>query len=781
MFNYTNLNDVEFEELCKDVMEKKLSTTLRLFAKGRDGGIDLTDNTCTHNIIVQAKHYIGSKFPNLRTTLKNEIKNVNKWKPNQYHICCGMMLTDANITEIYDMFSDFMENDKNIITLREIDDFLQKSENSDVVRKHYKLWLYASNILDEIFNQDIFVDCESLLSDIDEDSKFFVQTNIYEQCIEYLDKNGLLMITGGPGVGKTITSKMLVLYYATQGYRVRYTTNGDISDIKKSLSSEKECKEIILLDDCLGQHYFNMKHTQENELLSLIKYVKLSKTKKLILNSRITILNEAKERSIDFNIFFREKKIRSFTINMNEITQLEKAKIFYNHLIYRCIPKEYYNTIKQNKNYLKIIQHNNYTPRIIEHITYATNYSKVTPAAYFDYILENLSNPNDIWKNEFDRRLQDVDRAFLSTLYSLTDTNVECGVLKKCFNSRLSQMKNVDYTIDNYESIVSRLNQSIINVIDNKGKMHIGVINPSVNDYLKLIFANNKLEVNEIRKSISNYKQLERCYSKDELSNIHFELVVSGKINEIDFTTEKEKIYFVAAHICEYNIKDIRYEQIVFDYLNNAYCCCFSKNDWLSHFDIIGHLFDEDLYSYYSIRKFILKQDYIYNLLMNLDLEELIYSVNILSKCYEKNSIEVSWLKPLCKELINDAILWFVENIDISDYCDSYDINDLINKSMKTWYYEDHEEMDYDKDEVVRVLRKLAEEDIEKEIQEKLSKLDKNIYKYENMRIYDSVNTDGIESVIDSYLEPGDSDYEEHGYSSSAGLCISEIEAIFER
>ncbi|MDT3699323.1 MAG: restriction endonuclease [Thermincola sp.] len=289
MFNYANLNDVEFEALCKDVMEKKLSTSLRLFAKGRDGGIDLTDNICTHNIIIQAKHYIGSKFSNLRATLKKEIENVSKWNPNQYYVCCGMQLTDANIKEIYDMFSDFMDTDKNIITLKEIDEFLQKPENSDVVRKHYKLWLYASNILNEIFNQDIFIDCETLLSDIDEDSKYFIQTDIYDQSIEHLDKHGLLMITGGPGVGKTITSKMLVLYYATQGYRVRYTTNGDITDIKKSLSSDKECKEIVLLDDCLGQHYFNMKHTQENELLSLIKYVKLSKNKKLILNSRITI------------------------------------------------------------------------------------------------------------------------------------------------------------------------------------------------------------------------------------------------------------------------------------------------------------------------------------------------------------------------------------------------------------------------------------------------------------------------------------------------------------
>ena len=83
------------------------------------------------------------------------------------------------------------------------------------------------------------------------------------------------MITGGPGVGKTITSKMMILYFATQGYRVRYTTNGNITDIKKSLAINKDSKEIVLLDDCLGQHYFSIKNTQESELLSLIKFTKL--------------------------------------------------------------------------------------------------------------------------------------------------------------------------------------------------------------------------------------------------------------------------------------------------------------------------------------------------------------------------------------------------------------------------------------------------------------------------------------------------------------------------
>ncbi len=55
---------------------------------------------------------------------------------------------------------------------------------------------------------------------------------------------------------------MLVLYFASIGYRVRYTTNGDLSGIKRAISADHS-KEIILLDDCLGQCYFRLKDTRK--------------------------------------------------------------------------------------------------------------------------------------------------------------------------------------------------------------------------------------------------------------------------------------------------------------------------------------------------------------------------------------------------------------------------------------------------------------------------------------------------------------------------------------
>ena len=139
-----------------------------------------------------------------------------------------------------------------------------------------------------------------LLSSIENDKKFFVQTQAFYKALHYLENNKTLFIVGNPGVGKTITSKMLVLYYAAIKYKVRYTTNTtDLQSLKKSISQNPKEKEIILIDDCFGQAYFQMKDSQNEELLSLIKYINLSTNKRLILNSRVTIYQEARERSLE--------------------------------------------------------------------------------------------------------------------------------------------------------------------------------------------------------------------------------------------------------------------------------------------------------------------------------------------------------------------------------------------------------------------------------------------------------------------------------------------------
>ena len=367
MFNYSDLNDVEFEELCKDIMRKKLDVELRTFSRGKDKGIDIRNSEGT--IIIQVKHYCKISYSTFKRELIKELKKIEELNPKQYYICVSQSLNPMQIEEIYKMFNKYMYSDANIITIKEIDDFLQGEENQEIVSKHFKLWIAASNVLDKIGQNDIFIDCESLIDNINEEVKYFVKTNMFDKCLEILENERLIAIVGMPGVGKTITSKMLMLKYVERGYIVRYSTNNDIANLKKSISRNPDIKEVILLDDCLGQHYLKMEEKQENEIISLIKYIRLHENKILIMNSRITIFNEAKKRSEEFNSIVEDKEVKIYTINMDNIDFIEKAKILYNHLYFNEVENEYFEEIKKEKRYLNIIRHRNYTPRIIQNIT----------------------------------------------------------------------------------------------------------------------------------------------------------------------------------------------------------------------------------------------------------------------------------------------------------------------------------------------------------------------------------------------------------------------------
>ena len=134
---------------------------------------------------------------------------------------------------------------------------------------------------------------------------------------------------------------MLLLECASQGYKVKYTTNANLTDIKRSLSVDRNAKEVILLDDCLGQHYFKMNENKESELYpNQICANELKK--KLIMNSRIAIFNEARGRSIEFNKFFNRETILNYLIDMDNVSSIDKAKILYSHLYFNGIPSPHF-------------------------------------------------------------------------------------------------------------------------------------------------------------------------------------------------------------------------------------------------------------------------------------------------------------------------------------------------------------------------------------------------------------------------------------------------------
>lgn len=380
MLNYSNLSDVEFEYLCQDIMEKKLGVKLHRFAAGADGGVDIADSAVRPKVVVQVKHYINSTPAQLKSALKKELPKVKRLAPQQYYVCCSKALSPEAIAQVYELFSEYMDSYENIVTINEIEAFLNEHDNSEILEKHFKLWIESTGALQRLFDGDIFVDSEVLIADANEDLRLFVHTSAFNKAKKLLDDNKILFIVGDPGVGKSMTSKMLVLSYFANGYRVRVTSNtSDFASLKRSLSRDATVKEIILVDDCFGQAYFDLKENQNTDLLSLIKYIYVSKNKLLILNSRITIFQEAKERKRELVKAIEGEKFGVYILNMSELSDYDKARVLYNHLYASEIDNERFAEIKKERRYRKIISHRNYNPRIIEYVCTPKRYLKTQP------------------------------------------------------------------------------------------------------------------------------------------------------------------------------------------------------------------------------------------------------------------------------------------------------------------------------------------------------------------------------------------------------------------
>ena len=773
MLNYANLNDMEFEALCKDIMERMLNVSLWRFGPGRDHGVDLTDDVSTKSIVVQVKHYRDSTTDQLVRSLKKELPKVTELGPQQYYICCSRKLSADNINALYQHFQAYMASARHIVTLIEIDDFLNQEANRDILKKHFKLWLDSTGILEDLLNGDIFVDCEALLSDVDDLQKLFVRTSAFDKALKVLESNQPLCIIGDPGVGKSITSKMLVLHYAAQGYRVRYTTDvTDLKSLKKSLRDDAATPEVILLDDCFGQAYFEMKTSQSSELVALIKYVKLHPNKVLILNSRVTIFQEARERQQELVRCMERKEFRVHVLDMNNLSGEEKAKILYNHLAFSGIPDEYFESVRAEKRYYRIIFHRNYNPRIIEFVCNPNRYSKIPAALFFEYIMKQLDNPQEIWANEYDDRLQPADRILLQTIYSMTTTTVNAVLVRRCFERRIAGIPTIDKTLDQYTRSLNRLNEGFIKIIDNRGSQELSMQNPSVNDFLDSRLRVGTLEYQELIDSICTDKQLRLIPEKERLSYA-VDLLQTGKIDGFIFIEPRHRSRFIARCLLTAKLCIDRYRTDLLNFLamtdGSDYWAYSSSSE---KFRIMCGLRASEIWEFYALKDFFRQSDHFDTVLRQFDLEDAVSLINTAEDYYYLDD----------NEFFVDCVTAFLDD-SFCDYCKVYaeeydylfDIEAAVNAA--TTISPHGSSVDIPK--AVSILETAIKEKVSDSLQSDLLWLPSQFIDYQRADYTNEIMVAGTVDLIENYLsELAEDDSNQEG-SSTQGY--SSIDAIFER
>lgn len=759
MFELSNLNDYEFEILCKDIMNKNLNIKLHTFPRGPDGGVDICDSKSNPKVVIQVKHFTKSSVSTLITELKKEIPKVSKLNPQKYYVCTSLELTRNKKNEIINLFPDYMKDISNVIDKIEIESFLNETSNQDILNKHYKLWLCSSNVISLINNQNVFIDCEMLMQDIEKYTSLFVDTQSYKEARKMLSQGNIIIIVGAPGVGKSIISKMLLLFFADKEYTIRYVTNNNISEIKKVLSQDLLKKEIILLDDFLGQHYLNLKESQPNELKSLISFVENSSNKKLIMNSRITILNEAIQSSNMFKDMMKTKEYKKYLIDLDKMPLIEKAKILYNHIYFNNLPNEYFNNLKLNMNYMRIVKHKNYNPRIIEYATEEYNYIQVVADNYYSYIMIKLNNPEDVWRDEYRNRLEEIDRILLTTLYSLTDFDVETERLEKAFNFRIRTKGNIDKSINNYKDTIIRLTESIIKNIVEKEKIKISVLNPSVNDFLKSEIEKNSSQQIEIIDNSVYFEQIFKVLKSKE--SIEYLINKIAETDLLKLETIKNSPYFYYLKLIIDN-KVLKKEIIQNVKLSvEKACISLSFNSRSQYGELINKALNEEFYEFYDFKYIFEKEEILKNILNNMYLEDVHKIFSIYYERFWKSECN-SQIVQVFEAVISDKTLEGAVQ-EAEDNLNYY--TELILKGID--------------EEVIETYKRNGFDELEDIIWEEVSKNIRFFFNESNISIKDiiSVNinqeeidrrryyfdiSDSIESVL---KEDYPDDYNEYDYS----------------
>lgn len=695
MFNILNLDPLEFEKFCMDFMEKKLNTKFKRFGPGKDDGIDLI--SLDGKIICQCKRYKDSL--NLKTVCQNEYNKIKNTEFEKYYLLTTAELGKKIVENIYEIFHEYMDDYSYIIGKTDIDDFLSDTNNIDVLKKNHKLWLSSSIVLDLYLNRYSDAISKVIINDFENETKFFVETKAYYNAIDIINSNGIILFVGDPGIGKTITSKMLIRYLLANNkdYKLTTVSNNDLSKLIESVHQNDD-PEIIFLDDFLGQTSLSLDDKLINDLKNLLKLTTIFNNKKVILNSRITILNKAKHEKEEFEKLLDEIGIKECLIDVNDLSQLDRARILYNLMYHNGVIKKSFDTIKKDNNYNLIINHKSFNTRIIEMCCKRSN--RVASENFFNYIIESLNNPKDIWKSEFER-IETCDVVLMYQLYTLGNNYIPVDCLHKSVTNYLC---NSNFEVEKYsfEDSINRLSKSLIGIAILGKKKYISVLNPSINDYIQNYLLDNMAELKKIYDNALYIEQIDKIVNilpsilEDKIKNFE-KLIAYNQYNSFmsnQYLDKKKKINFI--------LKNKYFDKKIINYISDLFNIDIGGNY------LIKMAMDEKIREYYNLEEKLSNMDLVSKRFCDADydyIEELFdyYLTQKIPLTIIEESLEEIYVNALeqkltiigeeyAKELINEAsadekFVGEIEEIEVnSDFV--YELRTQVEDEIKSQSFE---------------------------------------------------------------------------------------------
>lgn len=486
-YDFKSLFDYDFELLCCDLLSALLKKRIENFRRGKDLGIDLRyAGTSQGRIVVQCKHFANTPFSGLYRAVVKEYPKIKKLNPERYLLITSYPLTPGEKERLFDVLKPYCKSIDDILGGNEVNTLLR--EHPEVERVHYKLWLTSTAVLEKILHSEVYQQSEILQEEIKDKLKLYVQSQTaYGKARKVLDNYNCCIISGIPGIGKTTLAEILLIYYLDQDYQIVKIQ----SDIKEALKAYTPgVKQVFLYDDFLGDTALEIKANKNEgkELISFMKHISRQKGKKFILTTREYILNQACQS--DEELARQDFKYDKCVISLEDYTKADRARILYNHLCFYNISNACIEDLLVNKRIMNIINHPNYSPRLIESVM--NLYHSGGGGKFYEFFMNTLSHPDKLWEKSFCRQISPAARDLLLLVCSFSSP-VSVARLKECYepyHRHKTILENRSLSSIDFKDALRETEGTFI-IID---RSHISYHNPSVRDFIQGYLLENDVE-----------------------------------------------------------------------------------------------------------------------------------------------------------------------------------------------------------------------------------------------------------------------------------------------
>lgn len=520
-YDFTDcLSALDFELLSKDLLEAELDIQLENFGEGRDKGIDLRfapifgprrtglnlaplgTSQKPPELIVQCKRY--SSFASLKSALKNkELTKIIKLNPDRYILTTSVSLSPQQSNELKTLLSPFVQSTGDIYGRERLNSILTKHQ--EIERRHIKLWVTSAGVLDSIINAGTHLVSREEVERTITAAKLYVRNTSFDEALTILKQQRICIISGLPGIGKTTLARMLLLYFYDKKFDVVKIAS-DISEARNVGYHNKP--RFFYYDDFLGQtaQADKLNKNEDQRLLDFMASVRDSKDSVFVLTTREYILNQA---CLLYEKLAREKfDHRICIIDLSKYSRRIRAQILYNHLHFSKLPKTHIDALVAKRGYVRIIDHKNYNPRLIEHLTDLAWIGEVSSSEYLALFLHKLDNPVEIWEHAFRNQLSDkaIHLLFILTTLPMESRLADVDKAFTSFHNSQCAKFAIKHSATDFKSALKELDGTFAATRKVQDQVLVRLQNPSIRDFMQNLLLSGEL-LEEVIKSLAFFEQ----------------------------------------------------------------------------------------------------------------------------------------------------------------------------------------------------------------------------------------------------------------------------------